>query len=104
MILSHIVNFLILPVCMAGTDAKVSYGMRFLNPESYQLHRIYFYIGCGITAILMSILLYSLVKLRYSKDMAGPYFHKYLMIDLFWTILPFLILIALVFPAAKLLT
>jgi cytochrome c oxidase subunit 2 len=74
-----------------------------LSSDSVTLHRIIFYICCGISAIVVSVLLYSLIKLRHSNNNARTNFHKYLVIDLFWTIFPFLILVALIFPAARLL-
>lgn len=79
----------------------MTYGITLLTPESYQLHKIYFELCCGIGVIVMSILLCSLVQHR--KHNAKTHFHTYLIVDLFWAIFPFLILVLLVFPAAVML-
>jgi heme/copper-type cytochrome/quinol oxidase subunit 2 len=79
----------------------MTYGITLLTPESYQLHKIYFELCCGMGVIVMSILLCSLVKHR--KYTADTHFHKYLIIDLFWAIFPFLMLVLLILPAAMML-
>lgn len=55
------------------------------------------YLCCAIGIIVFFVLIYSLIKFRKTKG--EPHFHKNLVIEMIWTIIPFLILIGLALPA-----
>jgi cytochrome c oxidase subunit 2 len=63
------------------------------------VHGIIFFICCMINIIIFGILLYTLIKFHTSHTNIG-FFHKTIFQDLGWTLLPFVILIALVLPIA----
>ena len=67
--------------------------------EACQLHLTCFYVCCGIAGIIFIILIYSLIKYRQSKGKKMVYFHAHPGLEIFWTIVPFLILTALAMPA-----
>lgn len=62
-------------------------------------HKIIFYCCSGITVIVFSILTCSLIKQRRLRATI-THFHRHTYSDLCWALIPLLILIALVFPAA----
>jgi cytochrome c oxidase subunit 2 len=66
---------------------------------SYNLHMALFYLCSGIAGIVFIVLIYSLVKHRQSKGKKAVHFHTYLGLELIWTTIPFLILVALAIPA-----
>lgn len=66
-----------------------------MHDQSSGLHMTGFYVCCGISIVVFFILMYSLIKFRQSKK---TYFHKSLPLEIFWTVVPFFILIALALP------
>jgi cytochrome c oxidase subunit 2 len=78
---------------------NMPYGVSTLSHEIYDLHMAGFYVCCGIGVIVFSILIYSLVKFRKSKGAQAVHFHEHLGIEILWTTIPFLILVALAIPA-----
>lgn len=65
----------------------------------HDLHILIFYVSIGASAIVFVVLLYSLIHFRKCKSAVSTNFHKYLGIEILWTILPFIILVVLVIPA-----
>ncbi len=78
------------------------YAMSDRNMPSciYSLNKIYFYACCFVSAGVFSVLIYSLVKLRKYKGTRAVHFHQHLAVEILWTTIPFLILVALVVPVA----
>lgn len=73
-----------------------------VTPISYQiywLHMTCFFVCCGIGAIVFGVMIYSLIKFRKSKGAEAAHFHHNLMVEIIWTTIPFLILVALAVPA-----
>jgi cytochrome c oxidase subunit 2 len=75
------------------------YGVTPTSREIYNLHMACFYVCCGIGAIVFSVLIYSLIKHRKSKGAQAVHFHEHLGLEIVWTAIPFLILVALAVPA-----
>jgi cytochrome c oxidase subunit 2 len=63
------------------------------------LHMAAFYICCVIGALTFGVLFYSLIKFRKSKGAKAAHFHEHLGVEILWTVIPTLILIALAIPA-----
>jgi len=83
----------------ATPGINMPYGVSPISQEIYNLHMAAFYICCGIGAITFGVLLYSLIKFRKSKGAEAAHFHEHLGIEIFWTVIPTLILVALAIPA-----
>jgi len=75
------------------------YGVTPISQQIYNLHMAAFYICCAIGSIVFGVLIYSLIKFRKSKGAKAAHFHEHLGIELLWTTIPFLILVALAIPA-----
>lgn len=97
--------FLFLSVCFLTTIAcatpgiNMPYGVSPLSHEIYNLHMAAFYVCCVIGVLVFGVLLYSLVKFRKSKGAKAAHFHEHLGVEIIWTTIPFLILVALAIPA-----
>ncbi len=78
-------------------------GVSPISQEIYHLHMAAFYICCVIGAIVFAVLLYSLIKFRKSKGAEAAHFHEHIGIEILWTTIPFLILVALAIPATRVL-
>jgi cytochrome c oxidase subunit 2 len=74
-------------------------GVTPISEEVYQLHMAAFWICCVIGFLVFGVLIYSLVKFRKSKGAKAAHFHEHLGIEIIWTTIPFLILVALAIPA-----
>jgi cytochrome c oxidase subunit 2 len=83
----------------ATPGINMPYGVTPTSREIYDLHMTAFYVCCGIGTIVFGILIYSLIKYRKSKGAKAVHFHEHLGLEIFWTAIPFLILIALAVPA-----
>jgi cytochrome c oxidase subunit 2 len=62
-----------------------------------------FYICCVIGALTFGALFYSLFSYRKSKGALAAHFHEHIGIEILWTVIPTLILIALAIPATMVL-
>lgn len=100
-ILFFITSFLAFTVNAASqlNALNMPYGVTPISHEIYNLHMACFYVCCVIGAIVFSVLIYSLVKYRKSKGAKAAHFHEHLGIEIIWTVIPFLILVALAIPA-----
>jgi cytochrome c oxidase subunit 2 len=69
-------------------------GVSPISKQIYDLHMACFWICCVI-----GVFFYSLVKYRKSKGAKAAHFHEHLGVEILWTVIPFLILVALAIPA-----
>lgn len=83
----------------ATPGLNMPYGVSPISQEIYNLHMAGFYVCCGIGAIVFTVLIYSLIKFRKSKGAKAAHFHEHLGLEILWTTIPFLILVALAIPA-----
>jgi cytochrome c oxidase subunit 2 len=74
-------------------------GVSPISHEIYQLHMACFWVCCVIGVIVFGVLIYSLIKFRKSKGAQAAHFHEHLGVEVIWTTIPFLILVALAIPA-----
>jgi len=94
------ISFCLLATAVWATPGiNMPYGVSPISHEIYNLHMAAFYICCGIGAITFGVLIYSLFKFRKSKGAKAAHFHEHLGVEIFWTIIPTLILVALAIPA-----
>lgn len=83
----------------ATLGINMPYGVSPISQEIYNLHMAGFYICCFIGVIVFGVLIYSLIKFRKSKGAKAAHFHEHLGLEIFWTTIPFLILVGLAIPA-----
>lgn len=78
-------------------------GVTPLSKDIYELHMIAIYVCAGIGVIVFGVMFYALFKHRKSTGHQAAVFHENVKLEIVWTIIPFLILVALAVPATKLL-
>ncbi len=83
----------------AASGLNMPYGVSPISREIYNLHMAAFYVCCGIGVVVFGVLIYSLIKFRKSKGAVSAHFHEHLGIEILWTTIPFVILVALAVPA-----
>lgn len=96
--------FFLVACFMAGNSyadfaMNMPYGVSPISEEVYRLHMAGFYVCCAIAVLVFGILIYSLIRFRKSKGAKAAHFHEHLGLEIFWTTIPFLILVGLAIPA-----
>ncbi len=79
-------------------------GVTQVSRDVFELHMLIFYICVAIGAVVFSVMFYSLFKYTKKRNPNPSTFHESTKLEVAWTIVPFLILIAMAVPASKTLT
>jgi cytochrome c oxidase subunit II len=80
---------------------NMSPGVTPISRNIYFLHMTIFWICVFIGVIVFSIMFYSLIRHRRSLGIKPATFHENVKLEIFWSIVPLLILIVMAFPATK---
>lgn len=83
------------------SDLNLRPGVTDISQDVYGLHMMMFYICIVIAVIVFGIMFYSMVMHRKSKGAKPAHFHDNVKVEIAWTVVPFLILIAMAVPAAQ---
>ncbi len=67
----------------------------------YNLHMLVFWVCVIIGVGVFAVIFYSIFKHRKSKGHQAAQFHESTTVEVIWTVIPFIILIAIAFPATK---
>ena len=78
---------------------NMSPGVTEVGAEIYDLHMIVFWICVVIGVVTFGAMFYSVFAHRKSKGVKPATFHENTAVELAWTIVPFIILIVMAFPA-----
>lgn len=78
-------------------------GVTPLSKEMYDLHMIAIYVCTAIGLVVFGVMFYALIYHRKSKGHKPAVFHENIRLEIIWTVIPFLILIALAVPATRVL-
>lgn len=69
--------------------------------EIYDLHSLIMWIILAIFVVVFGAMTYSIIRHRKSVGHKAEQFHENVMVEIAWTIVPFLILIGMAYPATK---
>lgn len=78
-------------------------GVTDISKQVFDLHMVIFYICCVIGVLVFGAMAISLFRDRKSKGVTPAKFHESTTLEFIWTALPFVILIGISIPAAKVL-
>lgn len=78
-------------------------GVTEISNEVYHLHMRIFYICCAIGAAVFAVMIVSMYLHRKSRGAKPADFHESTTVEIVWTIVPLVILIAMAIPAARVL-
>ncbi|MEM7377642.1 MAG: cytochrome c oxidase subunit II [Pseudomonadota bacterium] len=76
-------------------------GVTDISAEVYDLHMLIFYICCAIAVAVFGVMFYSILYHRKSRGVKAANFHHSTAVEIVWTAIPLVILIAMAVPAAK---
>ena len=72
-----------------------------IGREIHGLHMTIFYICVAIAIVVFGIMLYSIIRHRKSLGAEAKPFHESTVVEIIWTTIPLLILVAMAIPATK---
>jgi len=99
---SLLLAFLLAPVISADWFAlNMTRGITDISNEVFELHMLIFWICVAIGALVFSVMFYSMWAHTKKKNPVPAKFHENHKLEIAWTIIPFLILIAMAVPASK---
>ena len=99
---SLLLTFLLAPVISADWFAlNMTRGITDISNEVFELHMLIFWICVAIGALVFSVMFYSMWAHTKKKNPVPAKFHENHKLEIAWTIIPFLILIAMAVPASK---
>ena len=85
----------------ARADINMPVGVTPISKEIFELHMLIFWICCVIGTLVFGVMFYSMFKHRKSKGAVAADFHESTTVEIIWTAVPLVILIAMAIPAAK---
>jgi cytochrome c oxidase subunit 2 len=97
----------ILLTALAAQPARAEYGMNLvrgatdLSHRVFDLHMISLWVCAAIGVVVFGAMFYSLFAFRKSRGAVAANFHENTTVEVVWTIIPFIILIAMAIPATK---
>ena len=107
--ISPLYKWAIIPLLLMPYAAFAEYGLNLpkgVTPVSnniYGLHMLIFWVCVGIGVVVFGAMAYSIFFHRKSKGAIASNFHESTVVELIWTLVPLGILIAIAFPATKVL-
>jgi cytochrome c oxidase subunit 2 len=69
--------------------------------DVFNLHNLIMLVCLGIFIVVFGAMFYSLLKHRKSKGHQAAHFHENTTVEVVWTVIPFIILMGMAYPAAK---
>lgn len=105
LLISALVAFLFVPAVYAGygDTLNMTTGVTSVSREVYGLHMLIFKVCVVIGIVVFGVMIYSMVKHRKSVGAKPATFHESTTVEIIWTVIPFVILLFMAWPAAKVL-
>jgi cytochrome c oxidase subunit 2 len=91
----------LLPAAAGAERYNLQTPQTIIAQEIYDLHTLIFLICCAIFVVVFGTMTYSIIKHRKSVGHKAEQFHENTMVEIIWTVVPFIILIAMAIPATK---
>ncbi|WP_246240044.1 cytochrome c oxidase subunit II [Pseudoalteromonas caenipelagi] len=90
------------PLVTYGNSAfNMREGVTDISQNVYQLHMTIFLICCAIGVVVFAVMFWAMIHHRKSKGVKPAQFHESTKVEILWTAIPFLILVAMAVPATK---
>jgi cytochrome c oxidase subunit 2 len=83
----------------ADWQINMNEGVTALSREIFDLHMLIFWICVAIGVAVFGVMFYSIFKLRKSKGAVAEHWHENTTVEIVWTVIPSIILIAMAVPA-----
>jgi cytochrome c oxidase subunit 2 len=84
-----------------GAELNMPVGATTVSHSVYDLHMTILWICCVIGALVFGVMFYSIFAHRKSRGVVPATFHESTKVEVLWTVIPFLILLAIAIPSTK---
>jgi len=92
----------ILPnLAWADMQLNLTKGVTEVSNEVYDLHMLVLYICVAIGIVVFGAMIWSMIFHRKSKGAEAATFHESTKVEILWTVIPIVILIAMAIPATS---
>lgn len=87
--------------------AHAEYALNLQTPETpiageiFHLHTLILWVCVGIFVVVFGVMFYSIFKHRKSVGHQAAHFHENTTVEIIWTVIPFIILIGMAYPATQ---
>ena len=85
----------------ADWQLNLTQGVTEISRRVYDMHMMVLWICVAIGILVFGAMAISIVKHRKSKGVSAATFHESITAEILWTVVPFVILVAMAIPAAK---
>lgn len=92
---------LLVPAVALASKLNMTPGATDISRDVYNLHMLIFYICCAIAFVVFGLMFWSIIRHRKARGVDPAQFHGSVKIELLWTAIPVVILIAMAVPASK---
>lgn len=100
---SVVLGLVLAPAAMADWGLNMPQGITEVSQSIFELHMLIFWICVWIGVVVFGVMFYSIFKHRKSKGAVASKFHESLGLEILWTAVPTVILIAMAVPATSVL-
>jgi cytochrome c oxidase subunit 2 len=94
---------LLLSPALVAAQINMPRGVTPLSQDIYDLHMTVIWIVCAIMAVVYGVVIYTMVRHRKSKGAVAAKFSENTPLEIIWTIIPILILTAILIPSIRVL-
>ncbi len=91
----------LVPTTWADWGVNLPYGVSEISREVYGMHMMILYICIAIGVVVFGAMFFSILKHRKSLGVTPATFSHNMLAEVIWTVIPFLVLVAIAIPAAK---
>jgi len=88
-------------LALAGYDVNIPAPKTPISTQIYGLHMEILWVCLAIFVVVFGVMFYSLFAHRKSKGAVAANFHENHMVEVIWTLIPFVILAVIAFPATR---
>ena len=87
----------------ANSKYNLTAGVSPLSHDIYHLHMMVFWVCVAIGVAVFGVMFYAIIYHRKAAGVKAAQFHEHTWVEIVWSIIPLLILIAMAIPATKVL-
>lgn len=92
-----------IPSLWAASLYNLPRGVTPVSHAIYHLNMLAFWVMCGVAVVVFGLITWSIIFHRKSRHPKPADFHENTVLEVVWTVIPFIILVVLAVPAARLL-
>ncbi len=82
-------------------ELNMTPGVTSVSREVYDLHMLVMWICTIVGIAVFGVIIYSIINHRKSKGAQAAQFHESTTVEIVWTVIPFVVLVAIAIPATK---